>query len=78
MTKSDGERERERERLVTYWLPSKEMGAAMQVRILDTAICISHSANTLERYKSSNYVKIAGQLGIFNLGMAISLGEETF
>ena len=35
------------EMIVVYRLSSKEMDTATRVQILDEAVCISHSANTI-------------------------------
>ena len=52
-----------------------------RVQILDTAVCISHSVNTLGKSMNPTILppaigKIVGQTGFFNLGMATSLGEK--
>ena len=56
------------------------MGMATRVQILDKAIGISHSINTLEKgmnptILSSSMGKIVKQTGLFSLGMRTSLGE---
>ena len=47
------------------------------VQILDEFVCISHGANTLEKGMNAtllpHLVKIVGQTGFFNLGMATGL-----
>ena len=57
------------------------MDIANWVQILDKAVCISHRANTLEKGMSPTILplvmgKTAGQIGLFNLGMATGLGER--
>ena len=57
------------------------MDTVIQVQILDKVICISYSANTLEKsmhptiYSPFSYEQIMGQPVIFNLGMTTGLGE---
>ena len=49
------------------------MDMATWVQILDKAVYISHSTNTLGKGTSPT---IVGQTGLFNLDMATAIGEE--
>ena len=56
------------------------MDLATRVQILDEAVCISHSANILEKGMNPTILppsmgNIVGQTGLFSLGMATGLGE---
>ena len=52
------------------------MDKATQVQILDEAICISHSANTLGKGVNSTILPLAiDQTEFFNLGMTTSQRE---
>ena len=61
------------------------MGRVTRVQILDKALGNSLSANKLVRgaigerfYSPANYDRVAGHTALFNLGMAIGLGEGSF
>ena len=58
------------------------MDSATQVQILDSAIYISHDANILEKRINPTILppamdKTVGQIELFSLGMATSLGGKT-
>ena len=59
------------------------MDTANQVQIQDNALCISHSANALEKginltvFQLQTVCKTVRQSGPFNLDIATGLGEAT-
>ena len=57
------------------------MISATRVQILDETVCISLSANDLEKGMNptlSSNVWFVGQIGLFNFGKATDLGEGNF
>ena len=59
------------------------MDTANRAQILDRAVCISLSANTLEKGMNPTILppdigKIIGQNGLFSILMASSLGEGIY
>ena len=52
------------------------MDTATRAQILDEAVWISNSINTLEKGINPTMSKIVGQTGLFSLSMATNLGER--